>query len=45
MAAMAVRVKRTASAPNLSMSSMGSRMLPSDFDIFLPFSSRTRAWM
>ena len=45
IAAIAVSVNRTASAPNSSISSIGSSTLPSDLDIFLPFSSRTRAWM
>ena len=34
--------KRSASAPYLSMTSMGSMPLPSDLDIFLPSASRTR---
>src|ERR1051325_8540312 len=36
------RVKRTASAPNSSMTSSGSITLPFVFDIFCPCSSRTR---
>ena len=37
-------VKRTGSAPTSSIRSSGSMTLPSVFDIFTPFSSRTRAW-
>ena len=44
IAAIEVSVKRTASAPYWSISSSGSMTLPSDFDIFLPCSSRTSAW-
>src|SRR5579863_3369397 len=36
------RVKRTASAPNRSIQSSGSTVLPRDLDIFLPYWSRTR---
>ena len=43
--ASAAIVKRSASAPNSSISSKGSITFPLDFDIFCPFSSRTRAWM
>ena len=38
------RVKRTASEPYLSIQSSGLTMLPKDFDIFLPNSSRTMPW-
>ena len=41
--AIADSVMRKASAPNSSTSSSGSMTLPFDFDIFWPFSSRTRA--
>jgi len=34
-------VKRVASAPNRSIQSSGSTTLPNDFDIFLPYWSRT----
>ena len=44
IAAMLVSVKRRGSAPNWSMRSRGSMTLPLDFDIFAPFSSRTRPW-
>ena len=32
---------RTASVPNRSIQAIGSTVLPADFDIFLPCSSRT----
>ena len=35
-------VNRTASAPNRSIQSSGSTVLPRDLDIFLPYWSRTR---
>ena len=35
------RVKRVASAPKRSIQSSGSTTLPNDFDIFLPYWSRT----
>ena len=41
IAAIAVKVKRTASAPYLSIKSRGSITFPVDLDIFLPCSSRT----
>src|SRR3954454_5775197 len=37
-----VTVKRAASAPYRSIHSSGSTTLPADFDIFLPWASRTR---
>ena len=37
-------VKRSASAPYLSMISKGSMPLPSDLDILRPCASRTRPW-
>ena len=37
-------VNRTASAPNSSHISSGSTTFPFVFDIFWPFSSRTRPW-
>ena len=36
------RVNLVASAPNLSIQSSGSTVLPRDLDIFLPWLSRTR---
>ena len=36
------RVNRVASAPNRSIQSSGSTVLPRDLDIFLPWASRTR---
>ncbi len=41
LAASEAMVKRSASAPYLSISSRGSMALPLDFDIFWPFSSVT----
>ncbi len=38
-------VKRKGSAPSSSMMFSGSMTLPLDFDIFWPFSSRTRPLM
>ena len=43
--ASAAMVKRTASAPKLSISSRGSITFPLLFDIFWPFSSRTSPCM
>ena len=40
-----IRLKRSASAPNWSIISMGSIPLPSDLDIFRPWLSRTRPWI
>ena len=41
--AIAASVKRSASAPYLSIRCRGSMTLPFDFDIFAPLSSRTSA--